>query len=85
MSPIEIAKAFNAPISRQVDSNTEAEQLIQSLGELDVRYGLVSTRNGNDEPKHGFLYAETDVSGRRLEIALPPLVTRPEKGYGFTE
>jgi hypothetical protein len=86
MSPIEIAKAFNAPISRQADSNAEAEQLIKGLGEIDVRYGVVSTGteiDDSDRFKQGVLYTETDISRRRLEIAPSQLVTKPEKGYVY--
>lgn len=89
MSPIEIAKAFNAPLLRQLDSNAEAGQLIQSLGEMDVRYGVVSTGIGHNEsdglvPKQSFAYKEASVSSRRLEIAPSNFVIEPEKGWEFT-
>lgn len=87
MSPIEIAKAFNAPLLRELDSNAEAENLVRSLGEMDVRYGVVATGNGDNDsegPKQRLMYTETNVSGRRLEIARSIYVMEPEKGWEFT-
>jgi hypothetical protein len=85
MSPIEIAKAFNAPLLRQLDSNAEASELCENVGEMGVRYGVVSTGsvNGRSEGKEGVHNVETELSGRKLEIARSEYVTQPEKGMKF--
>jgi hypothetical protein len=40
MSPIETAKAFNAPLLKNEDSNAEADRLIENLGHMGVKYGV---------------------------------------------
>lgn len=38
MSPLEIAKAFNAPLLAKEDPNAKAEELVRSSGKRNVRY-----------------------------------------------
>ena len=88
MSPLEIAKAFNAPLLSHIDSNAEAEQLIHGLGEVEVRYGVVSTGIRQSESdgfvtKQNTAYAEINIAGSRLEIARSNLVVKPEEGWQF--
>jgi len=82
MSPIETTKAFNAPLLRNEDSNAEADHLIENLGHIGVRYGVILTGAGNDGllTKQG---VSQDISGRRLEIAPPEYVVNPQKGWEF--
>jgi hypothetical protein len=42
LSPIEIAKAFNAPILGSSDSNMPVNDLLKEAGKREVRYGAVS-------------------------------------------
>jgi len=42
MSPLEIAKAFNAPLLAMEDSNNNNKGLVNSLGHKAVRYGVIS-------------------------------------------
>lgn len=51
MSPIEIAKAFQAPILDDVTSNADVEQLIKEKGELTIKYGVVDKGPENDASK----------------------------------
>lgn len=87
MSPIETAKAFNAPLLRNQDSNAEADRLIEDLGHLGVRYGAIVSGTGNDgllgTAKHGPLSSHVDLSGRRLEMAPPEYIEEPQKGWRF--
>ena len=43
MSPIEIAKAFGAPIVMQTDSNGTARDLVNDIGKLQIGYGASAT------------------------------------------
>jgi hypothetical protein len=47
MSPIEMVKAFNAPLLRSGDINAEVDQLVKDLGSKNVRYGAELTGFGN--------------------------------------
>lgn len=52
LSPLEIARAFNAPLLRESASNTTWEQISDRLGTRQIKYGYVdqeSGKNGGDE------------------------------------
>ena len=86
MSPIETAKAFNAPLLRNHDSNADADQLVKNLGQISVRYGAIVFPSGNGElleTKQGASQSVGDLSGRRLEMAPPEYVLEPRKGWQF--
>lgn len=54
MSPLEIARAFNAPMLADQNSNAVSSELVRGAGERPVRYGLVSSRGvavENSEPQ----------------------------------
>jgi hypothetical protein len=42
MSPVEIAKAFDAVILREVDSNARVDSIVKQAGRKGVRYGVVA-------------------------------------------
>lgn len=66
MSPIEIAKARNTPLLRQLNSNTEANELSERLGEMGVRYGIVTTgrmHSRSEGLKERASNAKTELSG----------------------
>lgn len=48
-SPLEIAKAFDAPLLRDVDSNATADQLVRQLDRKRVRYGEMRGVHGGGE------------------------------------
>ncbi|CAK4032791.1 Hypothetical predicted protein [Lecanosticta acicola] len=62
MSPLETAKAFNAPLLAQEDSNAEVKDLVKGSGGKAVRYGHVLDAAGRFE------------ANARLEIADPTSV-----------
>jgi hypothetical protein len=41
MDPIEIAKAFRAPLMSEVESNATVDEIVQRVGHLEVTYGAV--------------------------------------------
>jgi hypothetical protein len=41
MSPLEIAKAFDAPLLAMEDSNNDSKALVKSIGNKAVRYGVI--------------------------------------------
>ena len=42
MSPIEIAKAFNAPVLENKDSNATVDDLLEEIGDRTIRYGATA-------------------------------------------
>jgi len=80
-SPVEIAKAFNAPFFGGVrSSNGSVESLLREIGERNVKYGEVQFRIGDraapltvDEKDDG----TSQMLGKRLEIADPQHVRSP--------
>ena len=80
LSPIETAKAFNAPIleTEPSYSNASIRYLLKRLGKQRVQYGEVNiARSSGNE------YGGGDGIGTRLEMAQPEFVTRPRKGRIF--
>lgn len=68
MSPIETAKAFNAPMLANGDSNADADALLREVGERAVRYGAV---------------AATGSQLDRLELCEPHFIRKPHPGQTF--
>jgi hypothetical protein len=74
LSPLETARAFNAPLLRDVDSNSSVEQLARAVRHRPVQYGVVDVAMDDGIPEQD---APRDtVVGSRLEIASPHLVRR---------
>ena len=80
LSPLETAKAFNAPILASEDSNAEINELVQRAGERPVKYGMVAWGGGDDASgKYGERVESYAVEGNgqiwgRLEITDPGMV-----------
>jgi len=70
MSPIEIVKAFGAPLLAAEDSNAKAKELVESAGGRPVRYRLVPSAVGMEDNKAGSYVGVRDVerTESRLEI-----------------
>ena len=68
MDPIEIAKAFDAPMLRGPGSNAPLWQLVQDYGSRGVRYGEAEG------------YNDGQLEGRQLKLGLPHEVMRPSAG-----
>jgi hypothetical protein len=90
MSPIETAKAFNAPLLRNYDSNAPVNSLIREIGNRSVRYGAVtvSVALEGDVARKESLHATTpQVTSdwqMRLELADEQFVHAPRKGWTFS-
>ena len=46
MSPVELAKAFNAPLMRNADSNAPVRKLLKQVGTKPVQYGIMRAGPG---------------------------------------
>ncbi|OQV04508.1 hypothetical protein CLAIMM_09375 [Cladophialophora immunda] len=80
MSPIETAKAFNAPVLRSSDSNASAKALLNQVGNRQVKYGLVSgveVRGGGESNES--VYRDSP-STSALESAASPHPARRHSG-----
>ncbi|KAK5164140.1 uncharacterized protein LTR77_010231 [Saxophila tyrrhenica] len=94
MSPLEIAKAFDAPLLRNVDSNGTASDIVRSVGKQEVQYGASSELNGPPDPdsqeypklKPAVSYKE-DQEGmllrRRLRFGRQGTIDQPREGEVF--
>lgn len=99
MSPVEIAKAFNAPLLRSSngngDSNAEATALVEEIGKRSVRYGAVMLGSGAMESdsaaakeyaQHVQMYGQgmsMTAANMRLEMAHADVAQSPRRGQMF--
>jgi len=88
MSPLEIAKAFNAPLLESADSNADVKSLMRVVGERSVKYGAVSIDTyavGKESTEARMAYGASEIDGEqtRLEMADERLVQMPWKGWKF--
>ncbi|TKA83976.1 hypothetical protein B0A55_00219 [Friedmanniomyces simplex] len=70
MSPIEIVKAFNAPLLAAEDSNAEAKELVKCAGGRPVRYRLVPNAVGMDEDKAGSYVGVAEVERTEMHLEI---------------
>jgi hypothetical protein len=85
-SPIEIAKAFDAPLLQDVNTNSRAKDLLRDVGNLRIRYGAVSQR----QPLLGERKQDTTPSTLgeprdRLVFGLADQTLRPYGGQVFSK
>ena len=79
LSPIEIAKAFNAPMLKNQDSNANAKDLVKIFRRTRIRYGEVIRVEGRTMEKE--LEIESGKEARRtLEMADPSVIRKPGHG-----
>ncbi|KAK4620140.1 hypothetical protein CLAFUW4_11134 [Fulvia fulva] len=76
MSPIEIAKAFNAPLLPHEPSNANADELTKSAGGTPVRYGLLSEKGFGQNTEYRAIIQRVaiDPDDSWFEIADPSAV-----------
>lgn len=72
LSPIEIAKAFDAPSLLNSDSNLNAQELLREVGDRPVRYGAVVLGNGDNRGQE------------KLVLGDPMYIMDPVKGRIYT-
>jgi hypothetical protein len=83
MSPIETAKAFNAPVLKQGDSNAPANELLRQVGAKQVKYGIVSDARGgggSTTSVESSLYHDSPYSGAP-DTAYTPGILRRHSTY----
>lgn len=78
MSPIEIAKAFDAPLLEHVDCNGTAESMLKEVGKGKVMYGDVGLSSGR--PIDPLLGGGVGKVRRRLEVFDAGFVGLPQMG-----
>lgn len=81
MSPIEIAKAFDAPLLEHVDCNAPATTMLKQIGEGKVRYGDVGLSAGR--PIDPLLGGGFGAVRRRLEIFDANFTASPIRGGDY--
>jgi len=72
MDPIEIAKAFDAPMFQGPGSNAPVWHLIKTMGSRGVRYGEAEGYSGN-----------VQITKRQLKLANPLDVLNPTPGVAY--
>ena len=78
MSPLEIAKAFNAPFLKSNESsNAEIKRLLKDIGERRVKYGEVRLEMSSVEQES----ATTTKALKRLEMNHPDTVQGPSPSF----
>ncbi len=89
LSPIEVAKAFDAPGLRSTDSNATARALVGEIGDRQVKYGGAAPGIYPGEASED-IAIDTEVSeeadrGARLRLVLrsPDHVISPQPGWRF--
>jgi hypothetical protein len=84
LSPIETAKAFDAPLLRGEDPNGLVETLVTRAGDKEVRYGEIDGVYEGTSAKGGMMmYGMNNRDGGRLKIS-DNLVRAPRKGYTYS-
>jgi hypothetical protein len=95
LSPLEVGKAFNAPILQGQDSNATVSELFQELGHRDVRYGAIAVneRTNVDPEASSYIASKYPRTGlidympdSRMRLELAPThqqVHEPHKGWTF--
>jgi hypothetical protein len=73
LSPIETAKAFDAPILAQAGSNAFVDELVKELGERNLKYGESLVGEKSDT-------VSEEENEWRLIMGDPETVIRPEAG-----
>jgi hypothetical protein len=86
MSPLEIAKAFDAPLLAMEDSNNNSKALVKSIGNKSVRYGVI-IEPVEHTPMYGFkgsgAISQGGVRSAILGIAERDTVRAPRNGQHY--
>lgn len=86
MSPLEIARAFNAPLLAMEDSNSDIKGLVNSIGHKPVRYGVIAQRTGRvslSGLKDRSTIRQRGMQSAYLGIAERGVVQAPQAGQHF--
>lgn len=89
LSPVETAKAFQAPLMAGADSNGDINVLLRSIGERKVKYGAVEgpqVQNGGEGlGKPGFGWQMQEMGAQKTVLGVADLghVSFPREGQRF--
>lgn len=78
MSPLEIAKAFEAPLLKNVNSTVGSRGIVSEMGDVNVAFGAAESKVVDNRLGKEF-------TASRLVIARADRVIRPRKGMRFEE
>ncbi|KAJ9612887.1 hypothetical protein H2200_002828 [Cladophialophora chaetospira] len=84
MSPIETAKAFNAPLLANGDPNAPANHLLKQVGLKPVKYGVVNDVRGGSESAistEGSFYRDSPYGDHVPDTAYSPHILRRHSTY----
>ena len=76
LSPFALALAFDAPVLEDVNSAAGAKGVVDELGSVKLKYGVVDVLEGDSEESHGF-------ASRRLGVGHIQAVSKPQNGDRF--
>lgn len=85
-SPIEIAKAFDAPLLQEVKTNARAEDILHDVGDVRIQYGAVRQRQTfSEEVKQDGSQSAPSLGEPcdRLVFGLADETPRPYDGQKF--
>jgi hypothetical protein len=85
LSPFHLAKLFDAPLLRDVNSNTGARGIVRDVGSLPVKLGLVETPTYPDTGFNELSTMGLQRRASRVGIAESQRVAVPWKGMRFTK
>ncbi|KAI9869326.1 MAG: hypothetical protein M1813_000115 [Trichoglossum hirsutum] len=83
LSPIETARAFNAPMLQSRNWNGDAKTLLAEVGTRKVKYGELLVVNRAPVPGHLTVPANTPIE-RHLEMADPSWARPPTAGASYS-
>lgn len=83
LSPIEIARAFDAPLLQDVDTNREVGDIVKETGNTRIQYGVLKDGLINGDRKDGSLGGGEEGSTDRLIFAETKKVAKPAHMQSF--
>ena len=85
LSPFHLAKLFDAPLLKDVNSKTGTLRLIRDVVSLPIKLGLVETPTHTDSGLNEPTAIRAQTRESRLGIAEPQTVAAPWKGMRLSE
>lgn len=82
-SPLEIAKAFEAPLLRDVGSNSTEAELRRTVGRVHVRYGEVTATDILVDGEGDAMLGQEMDDPCRLVVGVSPHVRPPQQGKSY--
>lgn len=83
MSPLEIARAFDAPLLRDADGNTTAEELARGLKTTRIKYGQLAEGEVIDGMTGNGFVSDRVEERVRLIIGHEDSILAPRQGWKY--